>query len=75
MIFLLILGFAALIPFDGPRLIKEKSWRELVIYIIIMALAFAVPLLRILDVKIPNPVRETQYTVKWIFEQLHLTYD
>lgn len=64
MIFLLIPAFIILILFEVPGLIRTKSWRDFAVYSIIMSLAFVISLLEILHVKIPNPVRETQYFVQ-----------
>jgi hypothetical protein len=75
MIFLLILMFGALGLVDVPQLVKGRRWWELAVYAVLMALAFTLILLRALDVDVPNPVKDTQYVVKWVFEQMHLTYD
>lgn len=75
MIFLMTLGFAAVSLFDLPRLIKEKYWRELAVYALILVLAFTLAVLQLLNVPVPNPVKDTQYLVQRIFRLLHLTYD
>ena len=72
MIFLLILGFIALVLFEVPGLIRKKYWRELVAYSVILSLAFFVFLMMTLKIDIPNPVKETQYWVKGL---IHLSYD
>lgn len=75
MIILLILMFGALGLIDIPQLVKNRRWRELAVYSVLMALAFTLILLRMLNVDVPNPVKDTQYVVRWFFEQMHLTYD
>jgi hypothetical protein len=75
MIFLLVILYAVLILIDVPPLIREKSRRELIVYCVLISLAFAIALLLILHVKMPNPVKSTQYVVKDFFKLLHLTYD
>lgn len=75
MIILLILMFGALGLIDIPQLVKNMRWRELAVYSVLMALAFTLILLRMLNVDVPNPVKDTQYVVRWFFEQMHLTYD
>lgn len=74
MVFLVIIIYAALALIDVPRLIKKKYWRDLIVYSALMALAVMATLFRVLDVNVPNPVRQTQYVAKWLFEQIHLTY-
>ncbi|MCI2107070.1 MAG: hypothetical protein LKK00_10235 [Intestinimonas sp.] len=75
MIFLTILGFAALTLFDVPQLISKKYTREMVVYFVLMALALTVAILHILDVDMPNPVKDTQFFVEWLFSKIHLTYE
>lgn len=75
MIILLILAFGILGLIDIPQLVKNRRWRELAVYSVLMALAFTLILLRMLNVDVPNPVKDTQYVVRWFFEQMHLTYD
>lgn len=72
MIFLLSAAFLILILAEVPGLIREKSWRELAAYSILMALAFLVCAAGILEINIPNPVKDSQFFVKSL---LHLSYD
>ena len=72
MIFLLVLAYAVLIAFEVPKLVREKSWRELVAYSVLMSLAFALCVLKILNIEVWNPVKTTQYFVKSLW---HLSYD
>ena len=71
MIVLLILVFAVLILYEVPGLIRNKQWRELAVYSVLISLAFTISLLQTLNVKILNPVRDVQYFVSDI---LHLRY-
>lgn len=71
MIFLLIAVFIGIILFEVPELIRNKYWWELAAFSFILSLAFAVSLLETLNIKIPNPVRYTQYFVS---DLLHLRY-
>lgn len=66
MILLLIPAFVGLILFEVPGLIRTKMWRELAVYSFIMSLAFVISLLETLHVKIPNPIRDTQYFVQYL---------
>lgn len=72
MIFLLIIAFLILILMEAPKLIREKSWRELIAYSVLMTLAFIVCTAGLLNIDIPNPVKDSQYFVKSL---LHLSYD
>lgn len=75
MIFIIILGFVALTLIDLPPLIKKNHRRELIIYSMLMILALTMAILQSLDIEMPNPVKDSQYWVKSLFAQLHLTYD
>lgn len=72
MIGLLIIVFVILIWFEVPKLIRGKNWRELAAYSVLMLLAFTVCITQILNISIPNPVRDTQYLIKNL---MHLSYD
>lgn len=72
MIFLLIAVYTGMILFEIPGLIRNKYWWELVVFSFLISLAFVVSLLLTLNVKIPNPVRGTQYFVR---DLLQLRYD
>lgn len=72
MVFMLIAAYAGIILFEVPGLVKNRYWRELVVFSVILALAFTVSLLQTMNVKIPNPARDTQFWVKSLF---HLSYD
>ena len=75
MIFMMAALFAAFIWAEVPGLIKKKSWRELVAYSVLMALAITVSILYSLDVDIPNPVKNTQYYVRNAVEAMfHISY-
>ncbi len=72
MIFLLVCAFAFLIWLEVPGMIRKKSWRELIAYSVILSVAFVICVLEILNIQIPNPIKDTQYWVKGL---LHLSYD
>ena len=71
MIFLLVIFFAGLILFEAPNMIKNKYWRELMVFSVFSIAAFILCLLYIMDLPIPNPAAGMEYVVKDI---LHLNY-
>ena len=71
MIVLLIIGFAGIALIDAPKLIKDKSWKEFIVFSIFFVFAFTIALLQIFGVKIPSPIKGIQYIIKDI---LHLNY-
>ena len=64
---MLVLAFAILVLIEVPKLIKKKHWRELIVFSVILALAFVTSIYQLKDIEIPNPVRDTQYFVKSLF--------
>ena len=64
---LLVLAFILLALFEVPGLIKKKHWRELIVFSVILTLAFVISFYQFKDIDIPNPVRDTQYFVKSLY--------
>jgi hypothetical protein len=71
-IFLLITAFILIILYEVPGLIRKKYWRELVAFSALLSIAFFVSLMQTLNIKIPDPVRDTQYFVKNL---MHIGYE
>ena len=64
---MLVLAYIILVLIEVPKLIKNKHWRELVVFSVILTLAFINSIFQLKDIDIPNPVKETQYFVKSLF--------
>ncbi|MFB0920500.1 MAG: hypothetical protein QMB62_06420 [Oscillospiraceae bacterium] len=76
MIVFLFAAFAALTMLEAPGLIKKKQWRELTAYSVLMLLAIVISVFYLKHIPIPNPVKNTQYYVKDMFEYLFgFSYD
>lgn len=76
MIVLMLAAFALLIFLEAPGLIKKKQWRELAAYSTLMLIAIVISVLYLKRIEIPNPVKNTQYNIKNIFEYLFkISYD
>ena len=76
MIVFLIAAFAVILIVEVPAMIKKKQWRELAVYSVLMAIAIVVSVMYVLDLNVPNPVKNSQYTVKALVEHLFgLSYD
>ncbi|NLZ38472.1 MAG: hypothetical protein GX893_02550 [Firmicutes bacterium] len=56
MLILLVLALLSIAAFEMPRLIKNKWWRELVVFLILWLLASTLAVLQFLDIKIPAPM-------------------
>ncbi len=76
MIVFMFAAFAVLIILEAPGMIKKKQWRELTAYSVLMLLAIVISVLYLKHIQIPNPVKNTQYYVKDVFENLFgFSYD
>jgi hypothetical protein len=56
-VFLLITIFSAIVWYEAPALVRKKQWREFISFSVILGLGFALCLLQILEIKLPNPSR------------------
>lgn len=70
-IFGVLLFFMFLAIFEIPRLIREKYWRELVVFAVFYCAAFGLSVLYALGIKIPSP---EPLMVHLIEDVLHLKY-
>jgi hypothetical protein len=67
LIFLLIILFLVIILIEIPGLIRQKMWRELIAFAVILLLGFGLSLGQLIGMPLPNPSRI-------IAKILHLTY-
>ena len=63
MIMLLALIFLIILIIEAPKLILKKYWKELIVFLLLLSLAFASIVLLILDVNIPNPLDGIKYLI------------
>ena len=71
MIFLLVCAFLGVILIEVPSLISKKHWRELVVFSILLSIAFVMALLQTIGVKLPSPTKAIDHLVE---DVLHLNY-
>lgn len=71
MIFLLISVFIGIILFEVPSLIRNKHWRELVVFSSLLFFAFILALLQILGVDVPSSSKGIDFLIR---DVLHLNY-
>jgi len=71
MIFLLICVFIGVILFEVPTLIRNKHWRELVVFSIFLSIAFIMALLQTIGVKLPSPAKGIDFLIR---DFLHWNY-
>ncbi|MGD8401766.1 MAG: hypothetical protein PVH64_12685 [Bacillota bacterium] len=56
-IILLISIFTGIILYEAPTLVRQKQWRELISFSIILVIGFVLCLFQIIGIKLPNPSR------------------
>lgn len=71
MIFLLILVYSGLMLFEVPELIRNKYWRELSIFSLLLLFSFVLSLLQAKGIELPNITHGLIYLIRDI---LHLGY-
>lgn len=50
-------AFLVIIGLEAPRLIKEKMWRELGVFSVLLLLGAGLAYAMVLDIPIPNPTK------------------
>jgi len=71
MIVLLLISFVIIALISVPKLIREKQWRELIVYSGLFAIAVTLSVLLFYGVPVPSPIKGVQYIIK---DVLHLNY-
>ncbi|AFQ43430.1 hypothetical protein [Desulfosporosinus meridiei] len=71
MLLLLISAFLGVVLYEVPNLIRNKYWRELVVFSVLFSLTFMLALLQTLGFQIPSPAIGVDYLVEDI---LHINY-
>jgi len=56
-IVLLVSVFIAIGLFEGPKMVREKLWRELLVFGFLLFFGFTLSILLTLGVPVPSPVR------------------
>lgn len=68
MILVLALVFLIIVIIEAPKLIINKYWKELIVFLSLLSLAFALTVLVILDVDIPSPLKGIEYLIDDILD-------
>lgn len=71
MIFLLILVYSGIMLLEIPELIRNKYWRELSIFSLLLLFSFILSLLQAKGIELPNITHSLIYLIRDIF---HLGY-
>ena len=72
MILFLFSAFTVMIWLDLPKLIKEKSKKDIAIFCILYIIAFIVAFLQVKGVDIPSPVKALRYLME---DVMHLNFE
>ncbi|SDH89696.1 hypothetical protein SAMN05443529_12170 [Desulfosporosinus hippei DSM 8344] len=71
MLFLIVCAFSGVILFEVPSLIRNKYWRELVVFSALLSISFIIVVLQTLGFQLPSPAKGLDYIVENV---LHLNY-
>lgn len=69
---ILVLIIPLIFLIHAPSLIRQKYWRDLIIFCLLLAVALLLSILISLDIPVPNPLDGSIYLIK---DVLHLSYD
>ncbi len=68
MIILLAMVFLIILIIEAPKLIVNKYWKELIVFLSLLSLAFILTVLVILGVDIPSPLEGIEYLIDDILD-------
>lgn len=71
MIVLVVIVFGVVGVLQTLALVKQKYWRELVVFVLLHTMAFGLSLLYVMGVPIPSPMPLVKYVVD---DVLHIKY-
>ncbi|MGE5587012.1 MAG: hypothetical protein ACM3ZO_02175 [Clostridia bacterium] len=58
---LLVLAFVAIVAYEVPGIIRRRERGELVLFLVLVLIGFAVSFLQAIRVPVPNPVRGIEF--------------
>ena len=67
-VLLILTGFAVIVAIELPRLIKQKIYREIVIFFVLIALGITLSLGQVLQLPIPNVTKGIETVIRPIFK-------
>jgi hypothetical protein len=65
-----ILVFALIAGYEGPSLVVNKQWRELVAFSVILLFGLVIGCLMVMGVELPNPVNGIIFVIIKIYNLL-----
>lgn len=69
-VLLILTGFAVIVAMELPRLIKQKIYREIVIFFVLIALGITLSLGQVLQLPIPNVTKGIETVTSPIFKSM-----
>lgn len=70
MLFLLSLVFIAIIAYEAPGLIKQKMWRELAAFGVLLIIGMVYSYGQVLNLPLPNPTKGIEAVFKPVSQYL-----
>lgn len=67
-VLLILTGFAVIVAIELPRLIKQKTYREIVIFFVLIVLGITLSLGQVLQLPIPNITKGIETVTRPIFK-------
>ncbi len=70
MIFLISLIFIAIIAYEAPGLIRQKMWRELAVFGVLLVIGMIYSYGQVLNLPLPNPTKGIEAVFKPVSKYL-----
>lgn len=67
---LVVAGFAAVIAFELPRLLRRKLYREMVVFFVLIAIGMVLSLGQVLRLPLPNVTREIEAATRPVYKMV-----
>lgn len=73
LILLIVAGFAAIVAFELPRLLRQKLWREMVAFFVLIAIGMALSIGQVLRLPLPNITKGIEAVTRPVYKVIERT--
>ncbi|MEW5761610.1 MAG: hypothetical protein AB1776_00210 [Bacillota bacterium] len=70
LILLIVAGFAAIVAFELPRLLREKLYREMTVFFVLIAIGLALSIGQVLRVPLPNITKGIEAATRPVYKMI-----
>lgn len=70
MVYWLILVFAVIVAIEAPGMVKNRLWKELAVFCLLLSVGIIYSVGQIYDWPLPNPTRRMEYMFEPVWKML-----